>query len=142
MTDPTPVAKLSDIPGAKEALDEALAGLKEEGLPDEWAEGITDAFAEMANLIFESTGVTLEKTLAKTVRRVYEMEAAENDRHAQALDGIPGQHAAASGDGRPIPSQVEGGAQWNLIRPPLKFSPCRSAKTTQAGTPCAAILSR
>jgi hypothetical protein len=94
--DPAPIIKFSDIPGAKEALDEALAGLKAEGLPDEWAEGITAAFAEMADLIFESTGATLERTLAETVRRVYAVEAAENDRHAHSLDGIPGQHAAAS----------------------------------------------
>jgi len=96
MPEPTLIEKLSDMPGVKNALDAALAGLKAEGMPDVWAEGITDAFAEMANQIFESTGATLEKTLGETVRRIYEMEAAENDRHAQALNGIPGQQAAAA----------------------------------------------
>jgi hypothetical protein len=95
MPDPTP-EKLSDVPAVKAALDETIEGMRAQGLPDEWADGIRDALTEMADGLLDIAAANLEAHLATAVQRIYGMEAAENDRHAQALDGIPGQQASAS----------------------------------------------
>lgn len=92
MTEP----KFSDMPAAKKALADAIAGLEAEGLPEAWVRGVVDVFCKMADDLLAGSMANLESTLAAAIRRVYDMEAVENDRYAQALDGIPGQHAAAS----------------------------------------------
>lgn len=96
VTDPTPDPKLSTMPGVKEALAEAVAGLVAGGLPAVWADGFRNALAEMADGLLAIAAANLERQLATAAQRIYEMEAVENDRHARTLDALPGQQAAAS----------------------------------------------